>query len=743
MATQINKFDPSNLQSQNSSSSVLNNALPQSPTNNLDISAATYLGGAEDDLANAVDISADGNFVIVGGSVRNTNLGVEETEPLSGGDGSIVVYDSQTNQALSITRLPGIVSDLEVSKNGDIAVAYEGGIAVLNADGTEVKWSQSLSNVSRIAISDSGKVGVVEDIVRGDKAKLFDSNGEELQQWNTNSSDRDFNDIAVTDQEGGMVIATGYDQKDGNLQVAFTQAWSYEGKNLWNNYDFSAQDISQENLKADTRGTRVAIGRDGQLYSSYYVNGGTGSSIFYRDPYDLSEKLTDDRKIQNDNYNTPTNVGSIQMVWYGRYDLENGELIKGQSLLGRLPNGKGNSVNVQSITATEDGTVILGGGAAFGIANRNEQTIEGQAVGDYLGLANADGYIAIISPDFEERLSWTPISDGGGVVVATRDGKTAALTTTDSSQVTHNAIQDSSGGNNDGYLLVIGGNDAPPGTVPDTPQDNPLDGSENPQPVNEEEEEIPVIQAEDQNPIQEEVIPVNQEEDDNPIEEEVIPVNQEEDGNPIEEEVIPVIQVGDQNPVEEEVIPVIEAGNDNPIEEQIIPIIEARSDNPDSVFPAGLLDLTEIDLNGDNEIDETVTINFSDITSEAGYNNSIGYYAIANINGAVKDSLTGELINPEDEGYAKAALNQRVEDLELRRDTANLTDQLSTGVLLVPFLIANGTVEEWSETNSNNENGNDPIAYFSFLGANPDNQQHIRQVGNELQFEDLFGGGDR
>ena len=233
--------------------------------------------------------------------------------------------------------------------------------------------------------------------------------------------------------------------------------------------------------------------------------------------------------------------------------------------------------------------------------------------------------------------------------------------------------------------MVIGGNDAPPGTVPDTPQDNPLDGSENPQPVNEEEEEIPVIQAEDQNPIR----------------------------------------------------------YDNPIEQQLIPLIEARNDNPDSVFPAGLLDLTEIDLNGDNQIDETVAVNFSDITSEAGYNNSIGYYAIANINGAVKDSLTGELINPEDEGYAKAALNQRVEDLELRRDTGNLTDQLSTGVLLVPFLIANGTVEEWIETNSNNENGNDPIAYFSFLGANPDNQQQFRQVGNELQFEDLFGVGDR
>ncbi|MEO1378288.1 MAG: hypothetical protein AAFW70_29265, partial [Cyanobacteria bacterium J06635_10] len=536
MATQINKSDDSNLQSQNSFSSVLNNALPQSPTNNLDISAATYLGGAEDDLANAVDISADGNFVIVGGSVRNTNLGVEETELLGGGDGSIVVYDSQTNQAVTITRLPGIVSDLEVSKNGDIAVAYEGGIAVLNADGTEVKWSKSLTNVSRIAISDSGKVGVVEDIKSGDKAKLFDSNGEELQQWNTNSSDRHFYDIAVTDQDGGMVIATGYDQKDNKdykLQVAFTQAWSNEGEDLWNKYDFDDRDIYEENLMADTRGTRVAIGRDGQLYSSYYVNGGTGSSIFYRDPNDLSEKVGSDRKIETDEYNRPTNVGSIQMVWYGRYDLENGDLIKGQSLLGRDDNGKGSSVNVKSIAATEDGTVILSGGAADGIANRDQQTIEGQSVSKYVSY---DGYIATISPDFTQRLSWTPISRSTGrVAAATRDGITAAVSSTrefNGSLITDNAVQDSIvSGTKDGYLLVIGGNDAPPGTAPAIPQENPLsiDGSENPPPV---------IEEEGDNPVEEEVIPVIQAEDDNPVEEEVIPVIQAEDDNPVEEEVI-------------------------------------------------------------------------------------------------------------------------------------------------------------------------------------------------------------
>ena len=193
MTTTINKLDDSNPQSQNSFSSVAKNSFPKSPTNNLDVSAATYLGGKDDDFTNAVDISVDGNFVIVGGSLKNANLGGEETELLGGGDGTIVRYNAQTNEAVATTHLPGKILDLEVSKNGDIAVAYEGGIAVLNADATEVKWSKSLSDVARIAISDNGKV-------------------------------------------------------------------------------------------------------------------------------------------ETDKYNTPTNVNSIKMTWYGRYDLQNGDLIKGQSL---------------------------------------------------------------------------------------------------------------------------------------------------------------------------------------------------------------------------------------------------------------------------------------------------------------------------------------------------------------------------------------------------------------------------
>ena len=672
--------------------SVQNNAIPQSPTNNLDVSAATYLGGAEDDFTNAVDISADGKFVIIGGSLQNANLGGTDTQLLGGGDGTLIRYDSQTNQVISTTRLPGNVVDVEVSKNGDIAVAYEGGIAVLNSDATQVKWNKNLNDVFRIAISDSGKVAAVEN-TNADRAYLFDSNGQQLQQWVTTSDSNHFNDIAVTDQEGGMVIATGYKQKTSNLQVAFTQAWSHTGQNLWTNYDFSATDIQNANVMADTRGVRVAIGRDGQLYASYKINGGTGASILSRDPNNLSETLGNDRKIETDNYNRPTNVGSINMAWYGRYDLETGELIRGQSLLSRLNSGKGNSVEVESITATEDGTVILAGNTGARIANRDIQTIEGQTVNGYAGF---EGYVAIISPDLEERISWTPITDGQGAVAASRNGKAAVVTSTDfgGSQITHNAVQSNAGGKNDGYLLVIGGNDVPPGTEPEEP--------ENPTPP----------------------IPVG----DNPVP----PVPG--DDNPTQPG-----GTGGNNPTQPG-----GTGGDNPIQPGGTggnnPTGVNGSDNPGS--PAGLIDLTNIDLNGDNQVDEKVNINFLDIKSDADFNNSMGYYAISNINGAVKDALTGELINPEDGGYAKAALQQRVENLQINRDSKTLASELNSGVMLVPFLVANGTVETWMEQNSDNQQGNLPIAYFSFVNANPDNKQHIRQVGDELQFEDLFNGGD-
>ncbi|WP_443029231.1 DUF4114 domain-containing protein [Spirulina sp. CS-785/01] len=58
--------------------------------------------------------------------------------------------------------------------------------------------------------------------------------------------------------------------------------------------------------------------------------------------------------------------------------------------------------------------------------------------------------------------------------------------------------------------------------------------------------------------------------------------------------------------------------------------------------------------------------------------------------------------------------------------------------------MANGTVEEFLEQNPENSPNGQIIAYFPYLGANPDGEDHVRLLGdNVFGFEDLLGGGDR
>jgi hypothetical protein len=433
-------------------------AIPLSPTNNLDISAATYLGDLNQDFANAVDISLDSKVVILGGALPTYNPGGAQFNLLGGGNGAIVRYDNTTNQVLSTTRLPGAVKDLEVnSATAQIIVVGDFGVAALNADANQVLWyDASITDASRVSVAASGTVAVMRDSQNtSDRIAVYNSQGQQIQQWSTGLSTRQFNDVTITDNNGGMVIATGYDQKTSVLQVAFAQAWSYTGAEQWKSYDFSAASVQSANLMADTRGERITIGRDGQLYLAGSINGGTGASIFARDPLNLAQSAAPDTVI-TDSYTNPTNVGSIKMAWYGRYDLNTGDLIKGQSLLTRLSSGKGNTLNIDSITADELGNVYLSGSAAASIANRDSQQIEGQLVAPY---APFDGHLAIISADFSQRYIWTPLSDAVVKAFNVRKGVAAAAVSTDSQQpqITHNALQSNPGGATDAYLLVIGG----------------------------------------------------------------------------------------------------------------------------------------------------------------------------------------------------------------------------------------------------------------------------------------------
>ena len=146
---------------------------------------------------------------------------------------------------------------------------------------------------------------------------------------------------------------------------------------------------------------------------------------------------------------------------------------------------------------------------------------------------------------------------------------------------------------------------------------------------------------------------------------------------------------------------------------------------------------------------DEVEIEVLEIDSEAAFSNTVGFYRIEDTNGAVRDPLTGALIDPSDQSnYAQAALRQTLQVSQgFSFDESSENDEfvVSGGFLLASFIIADGTVDEFLTENPTNTLVDDtPAAYFSVIGANPDGADHVRLLAdNVFGFEDLPGGGDQ
>ncbi|AFY58386.1 hypothetical protein Riv7116_6028 [Rivularia sp. PCC 7116] len=158
----------------------------------------------------------------------------------------------------------------------------------------------------------------------------------------------------------------------------------------------------------------------------------------------------------------------------------------------------------------------------------------------------------------------------------------------------------------------------------------------------------------------------------------------------------------------------------------------------------GIVNLRNVDFDKDDRIDQKVSLILDDINSTAFYSNSGGFYEVLDLDGSVVDKVTNQLILPGEKGYETAALNQRITELEFDADNANLTTKVDGGIILAPYLITNGTPQEFLDKNpTNNMNGNALNAYFGFGNANPDGIEHLKSLDNGFAFEDMYGGGDK
>ncbi|NJO63277.1 MAG: DUF4114 domain-containing protein [Richelia sp. RM2_1_2] len=126
------------------------------------------------------------------------------------------------------------------------------------------------------------------------------------------------------------------------------------------------------------------------------------------------------------------------------------------------------------------------------------------------------------------------------------------------------------------------------------------------------------------------------------------------------------------------------------------------------------------------------------VTRDADYDNIIGFYVVNDINGGIK--INDEIINPGDTRYKQAALQNRITSLDLLQTQdsipSNFNGTLNGGSIFAPFIIVDGTF--------NDALNNKVEVYFAYQGANSDNFDHIRLLGdNTFGFEDLPNGGDR
>ena len=143
-----------------------------------------------------------------------------------------------------------------------------------------------------------------------------------------------------------------------------------------------------------------------------------------------------------------------------------------------------------------------------------------------------------------------------------------------------------------------------------------------------------------------------------------------------------------------------------------------------------------IDLRG---LSGQFSANFT-LNSDFANQDFVGLYKVNDAQGTVTDPSTGKTITPGEVGYAQAAIRQSV--LSFNNKGISPTT-LDGGGLLVPFIIANGNIEQFLSQNTNNQPGTGLQAYFPYLKANSDNIDHIRLLGdNTFAFEDSFNGAN-
>ncbi len=142
-----------------------------------------------------------------------------------------------------------------------------------------------------------------------------------------------------------------------------------------------------------------------------------------------------------------------------------------------------------------------------------------------------------------------------------------------------------------------------------------------------------------------------------------------------------------------------------------------------------VIDLRSNELSGKQKVKCTVN-------REAAFDNLVGFFQVTDEDGGIDTNGDGTAdILVGDAGYAEAAVQNRIASIDLsveNQSTGNFTGEFEAGAIVVPFLIVDGTIDNFTDV------------FFPFIGANSDGADHVMMLAdNTFGFEDLVNGGDR
>ncbi|MEL7051148.1 MAG: WD40 repeat domain-containing protein [Cyanobacteria bacterium J06588_5] len=328
--------------------------------------------------------------------------------------GTLYWVNPATGDISKTVELPGEVSDIAFDGGSVVAIASQNTLTRMDAVSGETLSTLPLTDVKRVAIAPDGHIAALANKT----VYVYDPNNAEVFSRERNYTQ--VTDVEVMSCDGQQaVFVTSFrndrftvDGRTNPVQIARLESLDFTGKVQWSLFGDSSETIIQN--VADTRLYRATMGRDGYLYIAG-ESAGTATIFRWRgEPMTAEEQRgrTDPFLSRIDQYSSLHNSGAAHLPYYARVHPTEGRLVNAQmSFPRKTSDNKANAMRLGDIATGADGTLYFGGGASAFIANRDNLTLNGVSVGEYVG---GDRAWMAIAPDFQSRKFWTVLAKESG-----------------------------------------------------------------------------------------------------------------------------------------------------------------------------------------------------------------------------------------------------------------------------------------------------------------------------------------